>query len=1073
MKLLFYSLLCWLPAASLAFPQGQTNGDPLPVRETIFYAQEGNPDWLVIREGVQITAEDLLRSHHSDLGLSDQDALLEYRTDTDELGFTHHRYQQYYKGVKVAGAELLIHEQNGYVKTLNGKLVRGLQAQIPSGLTAQEAIGKALAHTNAQRYMWESPETEALLRQVRKNPAATFYPQPELVLANPNEAQRPEGFVAAWTFEVFAQQPQSRKQVFVRVTDGTVIQELELLHDQNTPGTAITKYSNQRAIITDSLSDGNFRLMETTRGGGVWAYNMNKSTDFANATDFLDTDNIWNNVNVNQDEAATDAYWGAEMTYDYYFQEHGHSGIDGNDMPLICLVHFNENWVNASWTGDWAQFGDGNSSYSPLTSLDVVSHEFTHGVTGNTAGLIYQNESGALNESFSDIFGAAVEFWATPEQADWLVGEDFAHNSSNIFRNMHNPKAYGDPDTYKGENWKTGTADNGGVHSNSGVQNRWFVLLTDGGTGTNDNDDDYVVNGVGLDTAAAIAFRNLKYYLVQSSKYADARLGSLQAALDLYGPCSSPGYIETTNAWYAVGIGDQLYYYDLNLLDITGPAPLTCHLTDTEYITVRFKYNDCSTTIPAGGKIPMAFIINDGVEVWDTLTLTAPLYYGDTISFKFNVPTDAFATPGVYKIRCKTGLATDLNIKNNETKVVVESILDQNVDISLRDVDDLQSGCFLGSETPKLEIGYFGCDSIAAGEEVTVFVSLNGSAPVSEVVQIPQTLHLGESFLHTLSTSFDFSANGPYSVDSWVTYDPDFLSGNDSLNALRIVNPYVFYRDTLSFEAGGASLDSSFTRSGRFVETTLASDAARTGALGFKITGGDVLAAYNEGDFVEPADTNVWIRNEAFRNEFCICADLTGLNSAQLQFDLRQTFSTFYLTNFGKNNPYASTMRVLVNGNQESTEYKPSTFKNDPWKTRTINLAAYLGNQVEICFQTHTALNVNFDPAGIGDKVMLDNIIIKGELSVGTSNPSARKDNWTVYPNPGHGAFTISYDAESSQELAIEVTDGPGRVIRSLHQNLTQGKNLIPLDLNGMPAGIYFIRLTSGHSKQVGKIAIN
>ena len=183
----------------------------------------------------------------------------------------------------------------------------------------------------------------------------------------------------------------------------------------------------------------------------------------------------------------------------------------------------------------------------------VFTCDFTHGLTSNTANLIYSAESGALNESFSDIFGTCVENYATPADWDWLIGEDL---SSSPFRSMSDPNSHGDPDTYFGTNWASLTGgDSGGVHTNSGVQNFWFYLLSEGGSGVNDNSDAYNVTGLGISTAAKIAFRSLTLYLIESSEFADARFYSIQAATDLYGACS-PEVESTTNAWYAVGVGD-------------------------------------------------------------------------------------------------------------------------------------------------------------------------------------------------------------------------------------------------------------------------------------------------------------------------------------------------------------------------------------------------------------------------------------------------------------------------------------------------------------------------------------
>ncbi|RMF57727.1 MAG: T9SS C-terminal target domain-containing protein [Calditrichaeota bacterium] len=200
-------------------------------------------------------------------------------------------------------------------------------------------------------------------------------------------------------------------------------------------------------------------------------------------------------------------------------------------------------------------YGDGDGvTFSPLVSIDVVGHEITHGVTEHSANLVYSYESGALNESFSDIFGEAIENYAAGSN-DWLIGDDI-DISGNGIRNMSNPNEDGDPDTYKGTYWATGSGDNGGVHTNSGVQNFWFYLLTNGGSGVNDNGFSYNVSGIGLTKAAAIAYRNLTVYLTTNSNYSDAYLGALDAATDLYG-AGSAEYNSVSDAWDAVGVDDS------------------------------------------------------------------------------------------------------------------------------------------------------------------------------------------------------------------------------------------------------------------------------------------------------------------------------------------------------------------------------------------------------------------------------------------------------------------------------------------------------------------------------------
>ena len=192
---------------------------------------------------------------------------------------------------------------------------------------------------------------------------------------------------------------------------------------------------------------------------------MNQGDVYGNAVDFTDTDNNWNNVNTNLDEYATDAHWGAEMTYDYYLNNHGRNSIDDNGLALKSYIHYQAGpnpFFNAFWNGNWMTYGDGNgNNVTPLTSMDIAAHEVTHGLTQHTASLIYQGESGALNESFSDIFGTCIENFARPSNWNWTLGEDIG----TIFRSMSNPNTFNDPDTYMGTYWiPTDTVfDNGGV----------------------------------------------------------------------------------------------------------------------------------------------------------------------------------------------------------------------------------------------------------------------------------------------------------------------------------------------------------------------------------------------------------------------------------------------------------------------------------------------------------------------------------------------------------------------------------------------------------------------------------
>ena len=184
-----------------------------------------------------------------------------------------------------------------------------------------------------------------------------------------------------------------------------------------------------------------------------------------------------------------------------------------------------------------------------MTSLDICAHEYTHAVTDYTANLINGGESGALNESFSDIMAIAVEHYAKAAEANFLLGDEVALDGRAI-RSAIQPKILEAPDTYDGEYWSYNQ-----VHNRSNVQTHWFYLLVNGGTGTNDLDNSYQVTGIGLEAATAIAYRNLTVYLTPPSNYQDARFFSIRATMDLFGDCSFEAE-QVAKAWYAVGVGE-------------------------------------------------------------------------------------------------------------------------------------------------------------------------------------------------------------------------------------------------------------------------------------------------------------------------------------------------------------------------------------------------------------------------------------------------------------------------------------------------------------------------------------
>jgi len=590
---------------------GQSAERKINGAETVRYGTKTElPEFVAFRTDAQFTANKFPAWAKKAFELDDKLTFNRTEAKTDRLGFEHHRYEITQNGYAVFGAFIYAHIKNDEVVSVNGKLPKQLPVRSVA-ISESAALDAAKAIIGAETYKWELAGEEDHLKWETGHEHATYFPKGKLVYINPNfDFKQTNNFRLAYMFDVYAHQPVGRYEVFVDAETGEVLFKNDRICSADTPGTAETGHSGTQSIITDSFNGG-YRLRENGRGNGIRTFDLNEGTTYGNAVDFTDSDNYWNNVNGNLDQYATDAHWGAEMTYDYYLNEHGRNSIDDANMQINSYVHYDNGYFNAFWDGQRMTYGDGNNS--PLTALDICGHEMTHGVTDFSANLIYQDEYGALNESFSDIFGATVEYVANPSSGDWLMGEDVG-----TLRSMNNPNAYGDPDTYGGTNWYTGTNDNGGVHINSGVQNKWFVILTDGESGTNDLGDAYNVTGIGLSEAAAIAYRTLTVYLGPTSEYADARFYSIQAATDLFGGCS-PQVIATTNAWYAVGVGDE---FDATVIsDFAASITSNCEAP----ITVDFTN----------------FSANGANYTWD---------FGDGSTSSALNPSHTYTTNGVYTV---------------------------------------------------------------------------------------------------------------------------------------------------------------------------------------------------------------------------------------------------------------------------------------------------------------------------------------------------------------------------------------------------------------------------------------
>lgn len=556
------------------------------------------------------------------LKLTANDNLQKIKSEIDNLGFTHEKYQQKFKGVKVEFGTYTAHAKNSTLRTMDGELYNVEKVNITPKLSKAAAFKKAIAHTGAQKYLWEVPAEAKNLGNYKK-------PTGELLIL-PKEVIGTTDARLAYKFDIYSVKPLSRGNLYIDAHTGealffnAIIKHLdEHAHSSKNlgavavgnlaakftaaiaTGNAATRYSGTKSITTRVVGSS-YALRDNTRGGGVNTYNSGGRPSYS-ATNFTDADNNWTAAefdNSLKDNAALDAHWGAEMTYDYFQSKHSRNSYNGSNAAINSYVHYDDvagglGYDNAFWNGSVMTYGDGssngnegNGNFDALTSIDVAAHEIGHAVCSSTANLAYQRESGGLNEGFSDIWGAAVEHFAKgngndalPDASVWLIGDEIdRRNGASALRSMSNPNERNQPDTYGGSFWKepncgapTRANDYCGVHTNSGVLNYWFYLLTVGGSGTNDVNNAFSVEGIGMTKSAKISYRLEVNYLSANATFADARSGAITAASDLYG-ADSEEVKSVTNAWHAVGVGEAFG---------AGSTPSVCTSTINS-----FPYNE-------------------------------------------------------------------------------------------------------------------------------------------------------------------------------------------------------------------------------------------------------------------------------------------------------------------------------------------------------------------------------------------------------------------------------------------------------------------------------------------------
>ncbi len=524
------------------------------------------------------------------LSASGQEGFFVLAENRDDLGYVHVRIVQEINGLAVLGNQIVVHadDDSGEVYAVTGRFVSAVGLASDPLLEAIPALELAAKEMGIVAVATDEPELVYVLDD---------FDQPVLAWRNRVEYSTKEG--------------DEIDEIFADAVTGAVVARHPQVH----------RAKSWRTYTSNNTSalPGTLRCTNTQSCG----------------------DSVLQNVHN-----------GASSVYDYYNARFGRRSYNGSDATISSVGHHQTNYNNAFWNGSYLVYGDGDGSqFGPLgNAFDVVAHEFTHAVTQHESGLIYSNESGALNEAWSDIFGAGAEAWRDGISGDtWKIGED-AYTpgiSGDALRYMNNPTQDGNSRDYYPERY-TGSADNGGVHWNSGIANLAFYLAVNGGQHPRGKTT-VVVPSIGLSQAEQIFYRAQTTYLTPSSNFSAARAATGQAARDLYG-AGSENNVYT--AWCAVGVGSCPAASTNNSLFISQSVPSSMTPGQTASVSITMK-NTGTTTWTRAGSYKLGSQNPEDNTRWGLTRVLLPTSVsvapGQQRTFTFNIT--APTTPGTYNFQ--------------------------------------------------------------------------------------------------------------------------------------------------------------------------------------------------------------------------------------------------------------------------------------------------------------------------------------------------------------------------------------------------------------------------------------
>ncbi|MER6227253.1 M4 family metallopeptidase [Streptomyces sp900105755] len=546
------------------------------------------------------------------IGLGAKEKLVVKDVVKDNDGTVHTRYERTYDGLPVLGGDLIVHTPPASLAAGTVSTTFNNNRHTIAVPTVSAAYSKSAAQTRALKTAKALDAQKPVADSARK-----------VIWAGSGTPK------LAWETVVGGFQDDGTPSKLHVVTDATTGKELYRYQAVQT-GTGNTQYSGTVTLNT-TLSGSTYQLYDTTRGGHK-TYNLNNGTS-GTGTLMTDSDDVWGTGSgSNTQTAGADAAYGAQMTWDFYKNTFGRSGIKNDGVAAYSRVHYSSSYVNAFWDDSCfcMTYGDGSGGTHALTSLDVAGHEMSHGVTSNTAGLNYTGESGGLNEATSDIFGTGVEFYAnnSSDVGDYLIGEKIDINGDGSpLRYMDKPSKDGS----SADSWYSGVG-NLDVHYSSGPANHMFYLLSEGSgsktingvTYNSPTSDGVAVAGIGRAAALQIWYKALTTYMTSSTNYAAARTAALNAAAALYGT-SSTQYAGVGNAFAGINVGSHITV-PTSGVTVTNPGSQSSTVGTAVSLQISASSTNSGSLTYAATGLPSGLSINGSTGAITGTPTTAGTY---------------------------------------------------------------------------------------------------------------------------------------------------------------------------------------------------------------------------------------------------------------------------------------------------------------------------------------------------------------------------------------------------------------------------------------------------------------